>query len=281
MITKERGNFTGYDGGFPLDCETLEMLQGQIELLEKLSAGIGDKVILSGCGLVLGGIMRSSGYVVIGGEVLYFKGGDASAGVKVVTERIDVESNGEMYGGAYVRKYLAPVGAGETAQYLWSEIETLTSIPALRAELVGRVDDLGVELRDMDEDWRSGDTALNGEISELNGEIEELSGEIEELRRIIDGASSAGVVEPVGTIKPWAGADTPGGGTWLECSSTQYDLPYRKSDYPELFGVLADEYKTTQDKVLNGEVEDIVSEFSFRVPNIQGDDVKYFIKAKL
>lgn len=61
-------------GGFPLEQERLSwMQQSYTEALQAVSSLIGDNVIVSGC--VVAGTNVTDGWVVVGGELLPFKGG--------------------------------------------------------------------------------------------------------------------------------------------------------------------------------------------------------------
>lgn len=61
-------------GGFPLEQERLSwMQQSYTEALQAVSSLIGDNVIVSGC--VVAGSNVTDGWVVVGGELLPFKGG--------------------------------------------------------------------------------------------------------------------------------------------------------------------------------------------------------------
>lgn len=61
-------------GGFPLEQERLSwMQQSYTEALQAVSSLIGDNVIVSGC--VVAGTNVTDGWIVVGGELLPFKGG--------------------------------------------------------------------------------------------------------------------------------------------------------------------------------------------------------------
>lgn len=134
MNTKRtRGNFKNYDGGFPLDCETLAMLQEQMELLELLGGLLGDKVILSGCGV--NGERRAGGYVLLrtGGalpKVMYWQGGPSGEKNMHVEQAVEtVESNGARFEAAYVSSWLAPgTGSGSAATYSWDDFQSVDTL---------------------------------------------------------------------------------------------------------------------------------------------------------
>lgn len=80
-MDKITGNFlTQPNKDFPLDCETLDLLQTNAALVATLGNLIGDKLILDGCGLSNNGTQRAPGYVFLrskdypDGEVLRWEG---------------------------------------------------------------------------------------------------------------------------------------------------------------------------------------------------------------
>lgn len=134
------GNFTTQSNkDFPLDCETLEALQGNTTMLGLLGNIAGDKVILSGCEKGGAGSSVSEGYVYLKtraypeGEVLRWEGGSVSSGVYVKTEDVAVSAMGGDYPKAYSRRTLAP-GIGEE-KYQWSEFEEIRNMKDLKNEI--------------------------------------------------------------------------------------------------------------------------------------------------
>ena len=134
------GNFTTQSNkDFPLDCETLEALQGNTTMLGLLGNIAGDKVILSGCEMGGDGSSVSEGYVYLKtraypeGEVLRWEGGSVSDGVYVKTEDVAVSAMGGDYPKAYSRRTLAP-GIGEE-KYQWSEFEEIRNMKDLKKEI--------------------------------------------------------------------------------------------------------------------------------------------------
>ena len=73
-------------GGFPLETDTLDFMQGAWNILNTLGHIAGDKTILVGC--VETGSTVSSGYVFYNGEVLPFEGGQKQTYVRLTTENI-------------------------------------------------------------------------------------------------------------------------------------------------------------------------------------------------
>lgn len=134
------GNFTTQSNkDFPLDCETLEALQGNTTMLGLLGNIAGDKVILSGCEKGGAGSSVSEGYVYLKtraypeGEVLRWEGGSVSDGVYVKTEDVAVSAMGGEYPKAYTKRTLAP-GIGEE-KYQWSEFEEIRNMKDLKNEI--------------------------------------------------------------------------------------------------------------------------------------------------
>ena len=143
------GNFTKQSGkDFPLDCETLEALQGNTTMLGLLGNIAGDKVVLSGCEVQGDGSQRGEGYVYLktrdypGGEVLRWEGGTTSYGMFVRHRDISVSANGNNYPKAYSMRSLAP-GIGEE-NYEWDDFvelrnirELMSDVSRLESELAG------------------------------------------------------------------------------------------------------------------------------------------------
>ncbi len=134
------GNFTSQPNmDFPLDCETLEMLQSNASLLALLGNVIGDKVILQGCVEGNDGATRGAGWVYLktrdypDGEILPWEGGSVASGMYVKTENIKVSAFGNEYPQAYIKRSLAE-GIG-TECYAWEDFSELVTIPDLKTEL--------------------------------------------------------------------------------------------------------------------------------------------------
>lgn len=129
------GNFLTQEGkNFPLDCETLDNLQRAIATVEMFGNLFGDKIILSGCTKQMDGTYEE-GYVFIksttcpNGEVIPFKGGDTSEGVKIVSEDISVTTSTTIFASAYTSRYLAPANGNETGDvYMWDEFANVTPL---------------------------------------------------------------------------------------------------------------------------------------------------------
>jgi len=151
------GNFlTQADMDFPLDCETLENMQGLACMCAVVGNVAGDKAVLHGCEATADGSVRAPGYVFLRtrafpeGEVLYWEGGAVGGGMHVREEAVRVRANNKEYPKAYTRRSLAP-GSGDES-YGWdgfTELRTLAELrkdnDELRARLEGmRLPPLGV-----------------------------------------------------------------------------------------------------------------------------------------
>lgn len=129
-----KGNFlTQPEKNFPLDCETLNNLQQSILAIELFGNLLGDKLILAGCTKKTDGTY-AEGYVFIksptypNGEVIPFKGGDTSRGVKIVSEDISVTTSTTVFVSAYTSRYLAPATGDEDTIYMWNELANVTPL---------------------------------------------------------------------------------------------------------------------------------------------------------
>lgn len=113
---------------FPIDCETMDYLQTNIAMLSVLGNLAGDKTILSGCEPEQNNTRRKAGYVFLKtkdfpeGEVIYWAGGNVSAGMYVEQEVVQVTAQGYEFPQAYVvRSLAAGVGA---ENYSWADFKT-------------------------------------------------------------------------------------------------------------------------------------------------------------
>lgn len=134
------GNFTGQESrSFPLDCETLEALQTNTNMIAALGNIWGDKIILTGCEeLPEGG--RKEGYVFIRtaayptGEVLRFKGSDEDDDyVHLTVTAADVVQGDVTYKGAYTTRQLEQ-GQGDE-QWAWDELTRPDDMEAMYVNL--------------------------------------------------------------------------------------------------------------------------------------------------
>lgn len=143
------GNFlTQPNKDFPLDCETLDMLQANTALVAALGNIAGDKLILTGCELTNNGTQRAAGYVFVktkdypNGEVLRWEGGNISGGMYVKLEDVAVNAQGYEYPKAYTRRTLA-AGVG-SENFSWADFTK----PKTPAELEKQIADLAKDLSD-------------------------------------------------------------------------------------------------------------------------------------
>lgn len=150
-MDKVVGNYTSQENrSFPLDCETLEAIQNNIDMLAALGNMVGDKTILSGCQLQSGG-GRAEGYVFLKttaypmGEVLHFAGTTAASDyLHLVTQNSDVTQGDVTYNGAYTTRQVAP-GTG-TEQWAWSELTEPVDIEAIATELRQQMAEIQTEM---------------------------------------------------------------------------------------------------------------------------------------
>lgn len=136
-----RGNFLGQSNrDFPVDCETLDFIQANQELLAVLGQIGGDKAILSGC--VKTGSTVAPGYVFLKtsqypeGEVLKFDGGTidlVNTTVYISETATPVTAQGYTYPQAYYTRSLK-TGLG-TEQYLWSDFSRVETNASLKARV--------------------------------------------------------------------------------------------------------------------------------------------------
>lgn len=157
---------------FPLDCETLDMLQSSVRLVSAIGNIAGDRVILTGCGRSDDGSRRLPGYVFLRtkdfpeGEVLGFPGGDEGDGVFISEQHIPVTARGYDYAKAYTRRTLMP---GQGAEH-W-EWDDFTQVKSFR---------------EMDENLEKMRAYLQQEVAKFRE-------------------------DPLGVVKMWAGGAVPDG----------------------------------------------------------------------
>lgn len=156
-MEKILGNYlTQANRDFPLDCETLDYLQGLTALAGVIGNIAGDRVVLWGCEAEGGGTRRGAGYVFVRtqnhpeGEVLPWEGGPTASGMYIKQEDISVNANNTDYPKAYTRRSLAPgIGMEHFSWDDFTDIRTMRELMEdnreLREELAGvRPSPLGV-----------------------------------------------------------------------------------------------------------------------------------------
>ncbi|HMI04267.1 MAG TPA: hypothetical protein VK541_17395 [Pedobacter sp.] len=124
-------------GGFPLELETLDFMQKSWQELQAMTAFGGDNVIVSGCNVV--GANVSDGFVIIGGELLSFRGGLAQAKVVIKEETFPTEFQNGSFNNAYLTRY-ATFG-NSLPNVLFADLVRLSDLKSLSA-LVSRVNKL-------------------------------------------------------------------------------------------------------------------------------------------
>lgn len=153
-MKRTTGNFTTQtDGQFPLDCETLAMLQENGNIQAIIGNIAGDKAVLLGCEQNSSKTERQEGYVFLrtkdypDGEVIYWKGGSTANGMHVVKEDTQVQAFGASY-DAYTSRWLEP-GTGEE-NYDWADFADVKNM----RELMEEVKDLTTEIENVHKETR-------------------------------------------------------------------------------------------------------------------------------
>lgn len=141
------GNFLVQSNkSFPHDCELYDNLQTNTMLTMILGNIAGDKIILYGCGLSNAGARRESGYLFVrtddfpAGEVLYFEGGNISAGMYVKEESVAVSLQNNDYPQAYTIRTMAAGTGGDN--FSWDDFTELTTA----REQAGQIEELKAEI---------------------------------------------------------------------------------------------------------------------------------------
>lgn len=112
---------------FPVDCETFASLQDNIAIVQALGNIVGDKAVLLGCELEQNNTSRKEGYVFLktkdypDGEIIYWEGGNVSAGMYVKQEVTAITAEGYEFPVSYITRSLA-AGIG-TENYQWSDFK--------------------------------------------------------------------------------------------------------------------------------------------------------------
>ncbi len=88
---------------FPLSEKTLDVMQNQTLLVEKLSALGGTDYIISGCDVA--DDVATDGFIVIAGEPMPFVGGAVKDHIKIIETKEAVAAFGKNYIDAYVSRY--------------------------------------------------------------------------------------------------------------------------------------------------------------------------------
>lgn len=119
-------------GGFPLSTEILEAMQASYRSLNELGKIAGDLTIISGCEVV--GSVASDGFVVINGELFFFKG--ATVGTHVIIQQVAEAAQGFEDGSAkpIIYERYATFGTAET-QYAWLEFRRPLTLLQIEAKL--------------------------------------------------------------------------------------------------------------------------------------------------
>lgn len=111
-------------GGFPLDQDVLNFMQGNIFLAAQAAALGGQNCILSGCEVVGGNV--SNGYVVIAGEILPFVGSPKDEKVVIVEQAEDLNYEDGVSRPAQLTRY-ATCGDDGVTNILFDSLERNTA----------------------------------------------------------------------------------------------------------------------------------------------------------
>lgn len=150
-MEKVIGNYTSQENrSFPLDCETLEAIQNNIDMLGALGNMVGDKTILSGC-QPKGSGGRTDGYIFLKtiaypmGEVLHFAGSNENSDyLHLVTTNGNVTQGDVTYNAAYTTRQIVQGTGAE--QWPWAELKEPVDIDAIAASLSKQMGDLQAEV---------------------------------------------------------------------------------------------------------------------------------------
>ncbi|MBB5636738.1 hypothetical protein HDE68_002639 [Pedobacter cryoconitis] len=137
-------------GGFPLETDTLNFMQTSYASLQSITALGGSNYILSGC--ITSGSTVTDGYVVLGGELLPFRGGLLQSNIVI---REDTQArpfeNGQNRNVFFTR--YAQFGTG-TGAVVWASLPRLMDLQTVTTEIANKA--LTVDL-----------TALRNEVETL------------------------------------------------------------------------------------------------------------------
>lgn len=119
-------------GGFPMSTEILQAMQTSYNSLNELGRISGDKTIISGCEIV--GSVCSSGFVVINGELLFFKPG--TVGEFVIIQEVSEDQQGFEDGSAkpIIYERYATFGTADV-QYAWDDFKRPLNLLQIEAKL--------------------------------------------------------------------------------------------------------------------------------------------------
>lgn len=133
-----------------MDCETLEAIQNNIDMLGALGNMVGDKIILSGCQPKASG-GRTEGYVFLKttaypmGEVLHFVGSNENSDyLHLVTTNGNVTQGEVTYNAAYTTRQLVQGTGAE--RWSWAELKEPVDIDAIAASLHEQMENLQAEV---------------------------------------------------------------------------------------------------------------------------------------
>lgn len=174
---------------FPLDCETLALLQSNIKKYAVLSLLSGcDKIILSGCEVE--GQTRKDGYVFIKdadsltGEIFFHPSQTLLNSCSIAELTDTVIANGETFPDAYVTRYVKE--GGNT--YLWADFTRISDISNIALK------------NDFQQITAANSAAIQAEASTRASAVDVLDSKIANTNLRIDAMSGV----PMGTIVMWS-----------------------------------------------------------------------------
>lgn len=136
-----------HTGGFPLETDTLSFMQNAYDVFNSLGEMAGNLAILKGCEIT--GNSVSDGVVVIGSEVLFFKGGARGASVIIKEEKrsLPFEDGGQKE--VEIKRY-ATFGNGITT-YNWSDFFRIKNNQTIQNEVFNDENSLEKRLKKLEE----------------------------------------------------------------------------------------------------------------------------------
>ena len=140
-------------GGFPLETDTLNAMQNAYDIFNSLGNIIAPLAIVKGCEII--GNNVANGVVYINGEVLEFRGGQASSTVIIKEETTSRNfENGENK-IAYQLRYATFGSSVQTENYKWSDFHRTISIKEIEKRLVhpGFIQDFYGEIKNIPSGW--------------------------------------------------------------------------------------------------------------------------------
>ncbi len=139
---------------FPLNSDTMDFLMSIIRDVAKLSALGGENYILSGCDEEKKGSFKS-GYIVVRGELIWFKGGTEQDNCRIVRKPKDsIVVNTTTYEDIEI-EFHAEFGDGN-GQFAWSSLKRIKTL----SELTDMVADFETRIKSIENSFTSFETRI-------------------------------------------------------------------------------------------------------------------------